>query len=78
MIRIDGIIRDLELKQNKLFEDGSDISYSLRKYPTKKMLKERDVNITRTQEINKRLRFYKNLREALIKRDIYDKTQKTR
>lgn len=76
-MKIDLLIRDLKLKRDRASDNGFFISQQLQyNKKSKRLISERDKSIVRMQELNNKLNFYRNLREAITKNDI--RNQKTR
>lgn len=74
-MKIDDLISDLELKKKHLQSlDDRTQTIQARFYFKKKSQTQYDKIV----DLGKRIIFLKGLREAMIKRDIYDKTQNTR
>ena len=72
-MRIDDLIRDLELKKKHLQSlDGRTQTIQAR------FKKKSQTQYDKIVDLGKRIIFLKGLREVMIKSDIYDKTQKTR
>lgn len=74
-MKIDDLIRDLELKKKHLQSlDDRTQTIQARFYFKKKS----QTQYEKIVDLGKRINFLKRIKEAMIKHDIYDKTQKTR